>query len=96
MKLSSLPDRRAEHDPHGPAVSDARLRLTSAQLSDRVQSSSHPLGELRIGSVDLVALRPITERVFPFVATLDALAYVESGRAKGKVAVTMNDAGDLP
>ena len=65
MKLSSLPDRRAEPDPDGSAVSDARLRLTSAQLSDRVQSSSHPLGELRIGSVDLVALRPIIDRVLP-------------------------------
>ncbi|QHE69840.1 hypothetical protein GFS60_03416 [Rhodococcus sp. WAY2] len=44
----------------------------------------------------MVALRPIIERVLPFVATLDALAYVESGRAEGKVAVTMNEAGDLP
>lgn len=33
------------------------------------------------------AIRPVVDRVFPFDATNDALAYVESGRAKGKVVV---------
>ncbi|ESY16826.1 NADP-dependent oxidoreductase [Mesorhizobium sp. M0761] len=33
------------------------------------------------------AIRPVVDRVFPFEATNEALAYVETGRAKGKVVV---------
>jgi 2-desacetyl-2-hydroxyethyl bacteriochlorophyllide A dehydrogenase len=33
------------------------------------------------------AIRPVVDRVFPFESTTDALAYVEKGRAKGKVVV---------
>ncbi len=33
------------------------------------------------------AIRPVVDRVFPFEATREALAYVETGRAKGKVVV---------
>lgn len=32
-------------------------------------------------------IRPVVDKVFPFVSTNDALAYVESGRAKGKVVI---------
>ncbi len=35
------------------------------------------------------AIRPVVDKVFPFEATGDALAYVESGRAKGKVVINM-------
>ena len=38
---------------------------------------------------DAGTLRPVLDRTFPFDETLDALAYVEQGRAKGKVVVTM-------
>lgn len=33
------------------------------------------------------AIRPVVDRVFPFDATNEALAYVETGRAKGKVVI---------
>ncbi len=33
------------------------------------------------------AIRPVIDRVFPFESTNEAMAYVESGRAKGKVVV---------
>lgn len=33
------------------------------------------------------AIRPVVDRVFPFDATNEALAYVDSGRAKGKVVI---------
>ncbi len=33
------------------------------------------------------AIRPVIDKVFPFESTNDALAYVESGRAKGKVVI---------
>jgi NADPH:quinone reductase-like Zn-dependent oxidoreductase len=32
-------------------------------------------------------IRPVMDRVFPFEATKDALAYIETGRSKGKVVV---------
>lgn len=39
--------------------------------------------------VDDGAMRPVVDRTFPFESTNEALAYVESGRAKGKVVVKM-------
>jgi NADPH:quinone reductase-like Zn-dependent oxidoreductase len=38
---------------------------------------------------DSGALRPVLDRTFPFDQTLEAMAYVEQGRAKGKVVVAM-------
>lgn len=35
------------------------------------------------------AIRPVIDKVFPFDATNEALAYVESGRAKGKVVIKL-------
>jgi D-arabinose 1-dehydrogenase-like Zn-dependent alcohol dehydrogenase len=40
---------------------------------------------------DAGTIRPVIDRVVPFEATKDAMAYLESGRAKGKVVVTMAD-----
>ena len=37
--------------------------------------------------VELGAIRPVIDKVFPFEATNEALAYVKAGRAKGKVVV---------
>jgi alcohol dehydrogenase len=34
-------------------------------------------------------IRPVVDRVFPFASTKEAMAYVEAGRAKGKVVVSM-------
>ena len=39
--------------------------------------------------IDAGIIRPILDRVFSFASTNEAIAYVESGRAKGKVVVTM-------
>ncbi len=36
------------------------------------------------------AIRPVIDKVFPFDATNEALAYVESGRAKGKVVIKVH------
>ena len=33
------------------------------------------------------AIRPVIDKVFPFESTNEAIAYVESGRAKGKVVI---------
>ena len=37
--------------------------------------------------IDAEIIRPVVDRVFPFESTQEALAYVETGRAKGKVVV---------
>ena len=37
--------------------------------------------------IEAGAIRPVVDRVFPFDQTNDAIAYVETGRAKGKVAI---------
>jgi alcohol dehydrogenase len=37
--------------------------------------------------IDSGIIRPLVDRVFPFESTNDALSYVETGRAKGKVVV---------
>ncbi|RUT90852.1 zinc-binding dehydrogenase, partial [Mesorhizobium sp. M7A.T.Ca.TU.009.02.1.1] len=37
--------------------------------------------------IEAGAIRPVVDRVFPFEATNEALAYVETGRAKGKVVI---------
>lgn len=37
--------------------------------------------------VDAGVIRPVMDKVFPFQETTDALAYLETGRAKGKVVV---------
>jgi NADPH:quinone reductase-like Zn-dependent oxidoreductase len=42
---------------------------------------------------DAGALRPVLDRTFPFEETLEAMAYVEQGRAKGKIVVSH---GGLP
>jgi alcohol dehydrogenase len=40
--------------------------------------------------IEAGAVRPVLDRVFPFQATNEALAYVETGRAKGKVVIKVN------
>ncbi|WP_405476128.1 class I adenylate-forming enzyme family protein [Streptomyces sp. NBC_00009] len=62
MNFASLPDRRAELDPLGPAVSDGCQSLTNAQLLNRVRAASHHLQDLGIGPGDVVALK-LTNRV---------------------------------
>lgn len=37
---------------------------------------------------DAGTLRPVLDRTFPFAQTLDAMAYVEQGKANGKIVVT--------
>jgi alcohol dehydrogenase len=39
--------------------------------------------------IDAGKLKPVVDRVFPFEQTKEALAYVEAGHAKGKVAISM-------
>lgn len=41
--------------------------------------------------IESSVIRPVVDKVFPFEKTGDALAYVETGRVKGKVVITVAD-----
>ncbi len=62
MNFASLPDRRAEVDPQGAAVSDGRQSFTNAQLLSGVLRTARQLHDLGIGPGDVVALK-LTNRV---------------------------------
>jgi NADPH:quinone reductase-like Zn-dependent oxidoreductase len=51
-----------------------------------MRANGHQLSE--IGAlIDSGAIRPVVDRVFPFESTQEAIDYVETGRAKGKVVI---------
>ena len=70
MHFASLPDHRADLDPHGPAISDGRQSLTNAELLIRVRAAAHHLDDLGIGVGDVVAVK-LTNRL-EFVVLLFA------------------------
>lgn len=51
-----------------------------------MKANGAQLGEIA-SLIDSGIIRPVVDRVFPFESTNEAMAYVESGRAKGKVVV---------
>jgi NADPH:quinone reductase-like Zn-dependent oxidoreductase len=51
-----------------------------------MRANGHQLLEIT-RLIEAGAIRPVVDRVFPFDSTNKALAYVEAGRAKGKVVV---------
>jgi long-chain acyl-CoA synthetase len=57
MNLASLPDRRADLNPNGPAVSDGTRSLTNAGLLERVRAARRHLDELGVGAGDVVAVK---------------------------------------
>jgi len=69
----------------------ARVRRTARKLDTAysflfMKASGEQLREIA-ALVDAGAVRPVMDKVFPFEATNEALAYVEAGRAKGKVVI---------
>jgi len=56
-----------------------------------MEANGHQLAEIA-SLVDSGIIRPVLDRVFPFESTKEALAYVDQGRAQGKVIVTTNRA----
>lgn len=74
MRLLSYRIRKnAKH--HDVSYSFVFMRASGDQLS-------------RIAAlIDAGSIRPVIDRIFPFASTNEALAYVETGRAKGKVVI---------
>lgn len=61
-----------------------RLQLSYAFLF--MKSSGSQLKQIA-SLIEAGAIRPVLDKVFPFESTNEALAYVEGGRAKGKVVI---------
>lgn len=60
---------------HGVSYSFLFMKASGEQLSEITSL------------IDAGVIRPVVDRAFPFESTKEALAYVETGRAKGKVVV---------
>ena len=68
-----------------------RIRRSSRRRHVRysflfVRASGDQLREIS-SLIDSGVIRPVVDRIFPFESTKEAIAYVETGRAKGKVVV---------
>jgi NADPH:quinone reductase-like Zn-dependent oxidoreductase len=74
VRLLSAATRRAAKS-RGVGYSFLFMRANGSQLREITRL------------IDAGVVRPVIDRVFPFEATNEALAYVEAGRAKGKVVI---------
>lgn len=54
-------------------------------------ASGEQLGEIT-ALIEVGEIRPVVDRIFPFERANEALDYVDTGRAKGKVVISMNAA----
>ena len=61
-----------------------RLKVTFSFLFMRAQGNQ--LSQIT-SLIDAGVIKPVIDRIFPFEQTNEALAYVEAGRAKGKVVI---------
>jgi NADPH:quinone reductase-like Zn-dependent oxidoreductase len=53
-----------------------------------MRADGRQLGDIT-SLIEAGAIRPVVDKVFPFLKTGDAVAYVETGRAKGKVVIQL-------
>jgi NADPH:quinone reductase-like Zn-dependent oxidoreductase len=98
ISISGPPDPRFAEDIQAPwpvkqvfrALSlGVRRRARHLQLSYAflfMKASGSQLKQIA-SLIEAGAIRPVVDKVFPFESTNEALAYVESGRAKGKVVI---------
>ena len=98
LSISGPPDPAFGQAIGAPGFVKLVLRLLSAGVRRRAQRGGIDYTFLFMkadGSqlreitrlVDAGVIRPVVDRVFPFESTNEAMAYVEAGRAKGKVVV---------
>jgi NADPH:quinone reductase-like Zn-dependent oxidoreductase len=98
ISISGPPDPDFAKDRGLSWIVGLAMRLLSYRIRDKakrhhvsysflfMRASGEQLRE--IGSlIESGIIRPVVDRVFPFAETKEALAYVETGRAKGKVVV---------
>ena len=100
ISISGPPDPAFADAIHAPWMVKQVMRLLSLGVRGRARRRDVDYtflfmqadgGQLRqiAALVESGAIRPVLDRVFPFDSTNEALAYVESGRAKGKVVIKL-------
>jgi NADPH:quinone reductase-like Zn-dependent oxidoreductase len=98
ISISGPPDPEFGREIAAPGFVKLVMRLLSSGVRQKAQgrgigysflfmkANGSQLREIT-SLIEAGAIRPVIDRVFPFDATNEALAYVEAGRAKGKVVV---------
>jgi NADPH:quinone reductase-like Zn-dependent oxidoreductase len=98
VSISGPPDPAFAEAIGAPAFVKLAVRLLSAGARRKARQRGVGFGFLFMKAsgeqlrtlatlVDAGHVRPVIDKVFPFAATNEALAYVETGRAKGKVVI---------
>ncbi len=98
VSISGPPDPEFGQQIGAPGFVKLVMRLLSWSVRRRARSRGVAYSFLfmkadgrQLGDIarllEAGAIRPVIDRVFPFESTNEAMAYVESGRAKGKVVV---------
>jgi len=98
ISISGPPDPEFGKQIGAPAILKLVVRLLSAGVRRRagrrgvdysflfMKASGSQLREIT-RLLDASAIKPVIDRVFPFEQANEAMAYVEAGRAKGKVVI---------
>jgi len=98
ISISGPPDPAFADEIHAPGMVKFIVGLVSSAVRKEakrlgvnysflfMKSSGSQLKKIA-ELIDLGAIRPVVDRVFPFDQTQAAIAYVETGRAKGKVVI---------
>lgn len=98
ISISGPPDPAFAKDIGAPGFVKLILRLLSSGVRRRarrlgvgysflfMKASGSQLREIT-PLIDTGAIRPVVDKVFPFESTNEAMAYIETGRAKGKVVI---------
>lgn len=100
ISISGPPDPAFAEEIHSPWFVKMIMRLLSSAIRRKARRQGVSFSFLFMtanGSqlrqisalIDSGAIRPVVDRVFPFESTNEAMAYVEKGRAKGKVIVKL-------
>lgn len=98
ISISGPPDPDFARDMEASWILRQAMRLLSYRIRKKakrrrvsysflfMRASGDQLREIT-SLIDAGTIRPVVDRVFPFESTKEAMAYVEQGRAKGKVIV---------
>ena len=98
ISVSGPPDPEFGKDIRAPGLVQLVMRLLSAGTRRRARKLGIGYSFLFMRAhggqlqeitrlIEAGAIRPVIDKVFPFDATNEAMAYVEAGRAKGKVVI---------
>jgi alcohol dehydrogenase len=100
ISISGPPDPAFGEEIRAPWLVKLIMRLLSSGVRRKAKRSKVSFsflfmkangGQLREISalIDSGAIRPVVDKIFPFESTREAMDYIETGRAKGKVVIKM-------